>query len=46
MPVIDALVGNLLSEETQQIYAACGRGPRSSLRILRHGIGASERAVR
>lgn len=40
------MVENLLGEETPQIYVACGRGPRSSLRVLRHGIAVSERAVR
>eukprot|EP01127_Copromyxa_protea_P000185 TRINITY_DN10178_c0_g1_i1.p1 TRINITY_DN10178_c0_g1~~TRINITY_DN10178_c0_g1_i1.p1 ORF type:complete len:1210 (+),score=264.17 TRINITY_DN10178_c0_g1_i1:41-3631(+) len=44
-PAVDTLVENLLGEETPQIYTACGRGPRSSLRILRHGIAVSERAV-
>lgn len=45
-PALDAIVDNLLGEETPQIYMACGRGPRSTLRILRQGIAVSERAVR
>jgi len=28
----------LLGEDLPQIYAACGRGPQSSLRILRNGV--------
>ena len=28
-----------------QLYAVCGRGPRSSLRVLRHGLEVSEMAV-
>eukprot|EP00922_Rhytidocystis_sp_ex-Travisia-forbesii_P054171 GHVS01080361.1.p1 GENE.GHVS01080361.1~~GHVS01080361.1.p1 ORF type:complete len:1235 (-),score=154.80 GHVS01080361.1:223-3927(-) len=27
-----------------QIFAACGRGPRSSLRVLQHGLGVEEMA--
>jgi hypothetical protein len=33
---------NLLNEEIPQIYCLCGRGSRSSLRILRHGIASTE----
>lgn len=38
-------VANLLNEETPQIYTACGRGPRSSLRVLRPGLALTELAV-
>lgn len=38
-------VANLLNEETPQIYAACGRGPRSSMRVLRPGLALTELAV-
>ena len=38
-------VANLLNEETAQLYALCGRGPRSSLRVLRHGLAVAEMAV-
>ena len=31
-------VADLANEDTPQLYAACGRGPRSSLRVLRHGL--------
>jgi splicing factor 3B subunit 3 len=44
-PITDLLVDNLCNEETPQIFAACGNGPRSSLRILRQGIAVNERAV-
>ena len=27
------------------MYAACGRGPRSTLRVLRHGLEVTEMAV-
>ena len=38
-------VANLLNEEIPQIYAACGRGPRSSLKVLRPGLAVTEMAV-
>ena len=38
-------VSNLLKEEIPQIYALCGRGSRSSLKILRPGLGVTELAV-
>ncbi|KAK4686117.1 splicing factor 3B subunit 3, partial [Tremellales sp. Uapishka_1] len=39
-PVTDAKVVNLLgaASDTPQIYAACGRGPRSTFRTLKHGL--------
>lgn len=45
MPVMDMKVSNLFEEETPQIFALCGRGPRSSLRILRPGLAVTEMAV-
>ncbi|KAL9259372.1 Spliceosome-associated protein 130 B-like protein [Drosera capensis] len=45
MPVMDMKVMNLFEEETPQIFALCGRGPRSTLRILRPGLAISEMAV-
>lgn len=45
MPVMDMKVINLFEEETPQIFSLCGRGPRSSLRILRPGLAVSEMAV-
>lgn len=41
-PIVDARVMNLLGADTPQIYAACGRGARSSLRTLRHGLEVAE----
>lgn len=42
-PIIDSKVLNILpNSDTPQIFAACGRGPRSSLRILRHGLEVEE----
>lgn len=31
-------IADLANEDTPQLYVACGRGPRSSLRVLRHGL--------
>ncbi|KAJ3118747.1 Splicing factor 3B subunit 3 [Phlyctochytrium bullatum] len=44
-PLIDARVMNLTDEDTPQIFTVNGRGARSSFRILRHGLEASEIAV-
>lgn len=41
-PILDSRVANLLNVDTPQIFTACGRGARSSLRTLRHGLEASE----
>ena len=32
-------------EGKPQLYAMCGRGPRASLRVLRHGLAVTEMAV-
>ncbi|EFJ13812.1 hypothetical protein SELMODRAFT_181612 [Selaginella moellendorffii] len=45
MPIMDMKIANLFEEETPQIFVACGRGPRSTLRILRPGLAVSEMAV-
>ncbi|KAG4151376.1 hypothetical protein ERO13_D04G061100v2 [Gossypium hirsutum] len=45
MPIMDMKISNLFEEETPQIFSLCGRGPRSSLRILRPGLAISEMAV-
>ena len=37
-PILPAQIADLANEDTPQIYAACGRGPRSTLRVLRHGL--------
>ncbi|KAL7746725.1 pre-mRNA-splicing factor rse1 [Sorochytrium milnesiophthora] len=44
-PVMDAQILNLTDEDTPQLYALCGRGARSSFRILRHGLEATELAA-
>ena len=41
----DFVAEDLAGEGSPQIYALCGRGPRSSLRVLRHGVAVSEMAV-
>lgn len=38
-------IADLANEDTPQLYVACGRGPRSSLRVLRHGLEVTEMAV-
>ena len=45
-PITSVLVGELAGNEVSpQIYALCGRGPISSLRVLRHGLSVTELAV-
>lgn len=47
-PITDMLIENLSNNSedlTPQIHCLCGRGNRSSLRILRHGISVTEMAV-
>jgi splicing factor 3B subunit 3 len=42
-PIVDATVANLLpNSDTPQIFAACGRGSRSTFRMLRHGLDVEE----
>ncbi|KAK7053156.1 pre-mRNA-splicing factor rse1 [Paramarasmius palmivorus] len=42
-PIVDSKVLNILpNSDTPQIFAACGRGARSSLRTLRHGLEVEE----
>ncbi|GAA5860506.1 hypothetical protein JCM3774_006190 [Rhodotorula dairenensis] len=41
-PILDAKVANYLGEDTPQVYAACGRGARSTVRILRQGLEVME----
>ncbi|KIY70657.1 hypothetical protein CYLTODRAFT_419613 [Cylindrobasidium torrendii FP15055 ss-10] len=42
-PIIDAKVmSKLPNSDTPQIFAACGRGGRSSLRTLQHGLEVEE----
>lgn len=44
-PLMDAKVYNLADEESPRIYGLCGRGARSSMRILNQGLEAAELAV-
>ncbi len=37
-PIMGMKIADLTQENTPQIYTMCGRGPRSSLRVLRHGL--------
>ena len=41
-PILDAKPLNPLASDSPQIFAACGRGARSSLKMLRHGLEAQE----
>lgn len=42
-PIIDSKVLNFLpNSDTPQIFAACGRGARSTFRTLRHGLEVEE----
>jgi splicing factor 3B subunit 3 len=44
-PITHMQVMDLANEDTPQIYSACGKGTRSSLRVLRHGLPLTEMAV-
>ncbi|CEF98342.1 Cleavage/polyadenylation specificity factor, A subunit, C-terminal [Ostreococcus tauri] len=44
-PILDMQAHNLTEEDTPQLYTLCGTGARSSLRILRQGIGMNELAM-
>lgn len=44
-PILACQIADLANEDTPQLYVACGRGPRSSLRVLRHGLEVTEMAV-
>lgn len=37
-------VADMVKEETKQFLTLCGRGPRSSLRLLKHGLAVAEMA--
>jgi splicing factor 3B subunit 3 len=43
-PIVDMKVLDATIEGQTQIYTLCGRGPRSTMRVLRHGLGVSELA--
>lgn len=44
-PIMSMQVADIANEDSPQVIVACGRGPRSTLRILRHGLEVSEMAV-
>ena len=44
-PIMACQIADLANEDTPQLYAVCGRGPRSTLRVLRHGLEVGEMAV-
>ena len=44
-PITDVLVEEMSGDDAPQIHTLCGRGNRSTLRILRHGISVTEMAV-
>jgi len=44
-PIMDCHIADLANEDSVQLYSACGGGPRSSLRVLRHGLEVAEMAV-
>ncbi|XP_069113923.1 splicing factor 3B subunit 3 [Argopecten irradians] len=44
-PITSCQIADLANEDTPQLYTLCGRGPRSTLRVLRHGLEVSEMAV-
>lgn len=44
-PIVDLMADELAGEETPQLVALCGRGHRSTLRVLRHGAAVSEVAA-
>jgi splicing factor 3B subunit 3 len=41
-PLIDCKIANLSDEDAPQIYTICGAGPRSTFRILKHGLETTE----
>ena len=44
-PITKMRVGNLTNEDTPQIYSLCGTGPRSTLKVMRPGLGVTEMAA-
>ena len=44
-PIVDAKLIDPQKTGTPYLAALCGRGPRSSLRLLQHGLAVSEMAV-
>uniref|UniRef100_A0AC34GZQ7 Splicing factor 3B subunit 3 n=1 Tax=Panagrolaimus sp. ES5 TaxID=591445 RepID=A0AC34GZQ7_9BILA len=44
-PLTQTVIADLAGEDAPQIYALCGRGGRSTLRVLRNGLEVSEMAI-
>lgn len=44
-PILDCKIADLGNEETPQFYCAAGRGSRSTVRTLRHGLEVSQMAL-
>ncbi|KAJ6220955.1 hypothetical protein RDWZM_006767 [Blomia tropicalis] len=44
-PIMHCQMKDIANEDTPQVLMACGRGPRSTFRVLRHGLEVSEMAV-
>ncbi|KAI9090485.1 CPSF A subunit region-domain-containing protein [Phlyctochytrium arcticum] len=44
-PMIDTKILNLAEDDSPQVYTLCGRGARSTFRMLRHGLEVLEMAV-
>uniref|UniRef100_A0A915JI41 Splicing factor 3B subunit 3 n=1 Tax=Romanomermis culicivorax TaxID=13658 RepID=A0A915JI41_ROMCU len=44
-PIMTCQIADLANEDTSQIYIASGSGPRSSMKVLRHGLEVSEMAI-
>ncbi|VEL07134.1 unnamed protein product, partial [Protopolystoma xenopodis] len=43
-PIMNLHIADLANEDTPQLAVLCGRGPRSTFRLLRHGLEVSEMA--
>lgn len=41
-PLIDCRITNLTDDDAPQIYTVCGTGPRSTFRVLKHGLETTE----
>ena len=44
-PITNCQIADLANDDSPQLFAACGRGARSSMRTLRHGLEVSQWAV-
>ncbi len=42
-PITACHIADLANEDTPQLYVTCGRGARSTLRILRHGLEVNKK---